>query len=195
MTVRTRSRAFVLNVISSDHPGIVAQVTHEIRGMGGNIEACSQTVLGGFFTLIMIVRFQKDITQEALVGHLRGPESEHRGFQVTVLPARAGAPVRDTRDVETFVVTATGKDKPGVIMRFSQYLSDKDINIVDLYGDKKGDEFVLITQVEVPTHWSVDMIQADLEEMGREEGFDVRFQHENVFVATNQLRLPHHSEA
>ena len=31
---------------------------------------------------------------------------------------------------------------------FSQYLAGKDINIVDLYGDTRGDDFVLIGQVE-----------------------------------------------
>ena len=33
------------------------------------------------------------------------------------------------------------------------------------------------------------MLQADLEQMGDELGFTVKIQHENVFVATNQLRL------
>jgi hypothetical protein len=33
------------------------------------------------------------------------------------------------------------------------------------------------------------MLQADLEQMGLELGFTVKLQHENIFVATNQLRL------
>ena len=108
-----------------------------------------------------------------------------------VTPYRPRSAYPAGQAVDRFVVTAFGKDKPGIIRRFTQYLAGKDINIIDLYGDKTGDEFVLITQVELPTHWSVSMIQADLEEMGREEGFTVRFQHENVFVATNQLRFKH----
>jgi predicted amino acid-binding ACT domain protein len=32
-------------------------------------------------------------------------------------------------------------------------------------------------------------MQTDLEQMGRELGFTVKLQHENIFVATNQLRL------
>ncbi len=64
-----------------------------------------------------------------------------------------------------------------------------DINIVDLYGDRKGEEFVLIGQVQVPKRWDIRMLQADLEQMGEELGFTVKLQHENIFVATNQLRL------
>jgi predicted amino acid-binding ACT domain protein len=90
---------------------------------------------------------------------------------------------------ERFVVTAFGVDKPGIVLRFSKYLAGKDINITDLYGDRKGEEFVLIGQVEVPSQLDLRLLQADLEEMGKEEGFAVRIQHENIFVATNQLRL------
>ena len=48
------------------------------------------------------------------------------------------------------MITAFGKDQPGIVRRFSQYLAGKDINITDLYGDRRGEEFVLIGQVEVP---------------------------------------------
>jgi predicted amino acid-binding ACT domain protein len=87
------------------------------------------------------------------------------------------------------VITAFGHDQPGIVRQFSQYLAGKDINIVDLYGDRKGGDFVLVGQVEVPTNWDIRMLQADLEQMGEELGFTVKLQHENVFVATNQLRL------
>ena len=94
-----------------------------------------------------------------------------------------------TEPAERFVISAFGEDQPGIVRRFSQYLAGKDINIVDLYGDRNGTQFVLIGQVEVPTRWDVRMMQTDLEQMGQELGFTVKLQHENVFVATNQLRL------
>ena len=87
------------------------------------------------------------------------------------------------------MISAFGADQPGIVRRFSQYLAGKDINIVDLYGDRNGTQFVLIGQVEVPARWDVRMMQTDLEQMGQELGFTVKLQHENVFVATNQLRL------
>ena len=107
-----------------------------------------------------------------------------------VRPARA-AEASAPAPAERFVISAFGKDQPGIVRRFSQYLAGKDINIVDLYGDRNGTQFVLIGQVEVPARWDVRMMQADLEQMGQELGFTVKLQHENVFVATNQLRLIH----
>jgi glycine cleavage system transcriptional repressor len=181
---------YVLSVMSDDHPGIVAAVTGAVESLDGNIDACSQTVLGGYFTLIMIVSTPHATTAKSLVERIEGADSIGGGkFQVAAreVPPPKQAAAKEKTD--RFVVTAFGHDQPGIVRRFSQYLAGKDVNIVDLYGDRRGDDFVLIGQVEVPMHWDIRMMQADLEEIGRELGFTVKLQHENIFVATNQLRL------
>lgn len=179
--------AYVLNVMADDHPGIIAAVSTAVDRLGGNIDECSQTVLSGYFTLIMIVSVPEPVDPDMLAEEVRGSNGGN-GYQVM---ARRFEVLQSERpsSAEKFVITAFGGDRPGVVLKFSQYLSGKDINIVDLYGDRNGDNFVLISQVEIPTRWDIGMLQADLEEMGREMGFTVRLQHENVFVATNQLRL------
>ncbi len=180
---------YVLNVMSDDHPGIVAAVTEAVESLGGNIDACSQTVLGGYFTLIMIVSVPQPIQPERLVERVQSAESRGSKFQVLARPVRPQAGAAEHEASERFVITAFGRDQPGIVRRFSQYLAGKDINIVDLYGDRSGEDFVLIGQVQVPVHWDIRMMQADLEQMGHELGFTVKLQHENIFVATNQLRL------
>ena len=144
----------------------------------------------------MIVSVPEPIDPEQLAERVRGAES--RGSPTT--RCWSGRPCRRPQHPrkepsERFVVSAFGQDQPGIVRRFSQYLAGKDINIVDLYGDRTGNEFVLIGQVEVPVHWDIRMMQADLEQMGQELGFTVKLQHENVFVATNQLRLHAQSSA
>ncbi len=178
--------AYVLDVMSDDHPGIVAVVSTAVEELGANIDACSQTVLGGYFTLIMIVSLPRPIEPETLAQQVRQAGG---GWDLQVMARRAAeSAVVSSDDCDRFVITAFGKDQPGIVRRFSQYLAGKDINIMDLFGDRSGDEFVLIGQLEVPKHWEIRMLQADLEQMGSELGFAVRLQHENVFVATNQLR-------
>ena len=179
---------YVLDVMSDDHPGIISAVSTAVARLGGNIDAASQTVLGGYFSLIMIISLPQTIEPQALAQEVRGAESS--GLQV--LARRFEAPdVRKAAEAaERFVMTAFGKDKPGIIARFSQYLAGKDINITDLAWDRKDGDFVMISQVQIPARLDFGLLLADLEEIGREEGFTVRLQHENVFVATNQLRLP-----
>ena len=184
--MKTRfEHAFVLNVVANDHPGIVAAVGDAVAALDGNIDACSQTVLEGYFTLIIVVSFPKAMEPETVTAQVR---KRAKGLQV-VARAFAEPPPADTLCQERFVITAFGSDKPGIIHRFAQYLAGKDINVVDLYGDRRGEEFMLISEVEIPSRWNLALLQTDLEEIGREAGFTVRLQHEDIFVATNQLRL------
>jgi glycine cleavage system transcriptional repressor len=188
--MKTRfEHAYVLDVMSDDHPGIVAAVSNAVESLGGNIDSCSQTVLGGYFTLIMIVSLPEPVEAKELAERVQWSESPGSGYQVIARPALVSDGLSREEKLDRFVITAFGKDQPGIVRRFSRYLAGKDINIVDLYGDRTGDEFVLIGQLEIPAHWDIRMLQADLEQMGKELGFTVKLQHENVFVATNQLRL------
>ena len=98
-------------------------------------------------------------------------------------------PETTTQPGEAFVITAFGKDRTGIVKEFSHYLAGHDINITDLYGDRTGNEFMLIGQLVIPSKVNIGHLQDDLEEMGREFGFTVKLQHNNIFVATNQLRL------
>ena len=180
---------YVLNVMSDDHPGIVAAVSNAVEGLGGNIDSCSQTVLGGHFTLIMIVSLPEPLAAEGLAERVRRAGSLGSEYQVMARRALPPANIAPEGETDRFVITAFGTDQPGIVRRFSQYLAGKDINIVDLYGDRTGEDFVLVGQVEVPQRLNLALLQADLEQMGREEGFTVRLQHEDIFVATNQLRL------
>ncbi|MFP4353844.1 MAG: glycine cleavage system protein R [Phycisphaerae bacterium] len=180
---------YVLNVISDDHPGIVASVGTAIKDLGGNIDACSQTVLRGYFTLIMIVSVPENVDPRDLQQRVASQTAGGSELQVTV---RRFGPIADRQAAETaerFVVTAFGEDTPGVVLKFSRYLAGKDINIVDLYGQRQGGQFMLISQVEIPARLELSHLQAELAQMGRDSGFTVRLQHENIFVATNQLRL------
>ncbi|MFO8015179.1 MAG: ACT domain-containing protein [Phycisphaerae bacterium] len=181
--------AYVLNIMADDHPGIVSAVSSTVTELGGNIDTASQTVVGGYFTLLMVVSLPEptdpgDLAAQVAAG---GPQADP--FQVVARPYRAAAENAGGDPIERFVITAFGKDKPGIIARFSGYLAGKDINITDFFWSRSNDDFTMISQLEVPRRLDLALLQADLEELAGEEGFTVKLQHENVFVATNQLRL------
>ena len=99
MTIRFE-HAYVLDVMSDDHPGIVAAVTTAVESLGGNIDSCSQTVLGGFFTLIMIVSVPEPVEPEGLAERVRRRESGGSPFQVLA---------RGRSDGRTFAVRELGQ--------------------------------------------------------------------------------------
>ena len=181
---------YVISVMSSDHPGIVAGVGSAVERLGGNIVSCSQTVLGGYFTFITIVDIPKQFTPNELAEIVRRSEGLGDDYQVMARcydpKAKAASP---GKDAESFVITAFGKDRPGIVREFSRYLAGHDINITDLFGDQRDEDFVLIGQLTIPLGVNIGSLRDDLEETGRELGFTVKLQHNNIFVATNQLRL------
>jgi predicted amino acid-binding ACT domain protein len=180
--------------MSSDHPGIVAGVSGAVSRLGGNINSCSQTVLGGYFTFITIIDLPRYYEPEQLAAEVQNSEGLGKDYQVLARQIEGGIDNGSTNKKsetgDAFVITAFGKDQSGIVKNFSHFLAGHDININDLYGYKTDDEFVLIGQLTVPESVNIGNLQDDLEEMGNELGFTVKLQHNNIFVVTNQLRVP-----
>ena len=68
----------VVTVVGSDRTGIIARVTGLLADEGVNVEDISQTVLQGFFTMMMLVE-----TGEVGVGALR-EKAEALGKEIDV---------------------------------------------------------------------------------------------------------------
>ncbi|MDR2170479.1 MAG: hypothetical protein LBP59_10090 [Planctomycetaceae bacterium] len=181
-------QSYVLSVMSADHPGIVAAVSDAIDRLGGNIQACSQTVLNGYFTLITIFETAETVEPFEVGEILRKSDGIDEDYQLVVRKATSAAAI-PKENTDSFIITAFGRDRSGIIRDFTQYLSGRDINIADLFGERTDGEFHLVGQLEIPTDVDIRLLQDDLEEIGRERDFTVRLQHKDVFTATNQLRF------
>jgi len=179
---------YVLSVMSDDHPGIVAGVSTIVERLGGNILSCSQTVLDGYFTFITIIDLPDTKEPDELAREVRFAPELGTNYQVIARYYEPQLQPTATAD-DVFVISAFGKDRPGIVREFSRYLAGHDINITDLYGGCRGEDFVLIGQLTIPSKVNIRNIQSDLELAGREYGFTVRVQHNNIFIATNRLRL------
>ena len=191
MTTQTDTPSFgyVLSVIAGDKPGIVAGLSEGILRLGGNIESCSQAVLSGFFTLMMTLRFDTDFEPDELAAELL-KEDGVEGCKI-FCSRTSSLPVRPVPESSVFMLTAFGKDRPGVVRVLSRALADKGVNITELYCEKDGKEgFTLIGQVEVDPKDDPRTLLLDLEDIASEYEFTVKLQHKNIFVATNQLRKP-----
>ncbi|MDR0327509.1 MAG: hypothetical protein LBI05_04350 [Planctomycetaceae bacterium] len=181
---------YVLSVMSDDHPGIVAGVSSVVDRLRGNILSCSQTVLDGYFTFIMVVDLPDNKEPDELAKEVRSAPELGADHQVIARYYKPPQPVADSAPTEdVFIITAFGKDRPGIVREFSRYLAGHDVNITDLYGKRKDEDFVLVGQLSIPPTVNLRSLQSDLEIAGQEYGFTVKVQHNNIFVATNQLRL------
>ncbi|MDR1959215.1 MAG: hypothetical protein LBQ54_09275 [Planctomycetaceae bacterium] len=182
---------YILNIVSQDHPGIVASVSAAVYDLGGNIESCSQTVLDGYFTFILVVSFSEPLEPDELSLRIKQYGIlQQENYKLIVLPISGDLKKNSQNNgSDLFVITAFGKDRPGVIKNISKYLADKKINIVDFYSRCENSEFTMVGQVEIPSWLDLHQLQDDMEDLGRELEFTIKLQHNNIFVATNELRL------
>jgi glycine cleavage system transcriptional repressor len=181
---------YVLSVMARDRVGIVAALTSAVAELDGNIDAMSQTVLRGYFTIIVTVQFAGGVTAGRLAEAVRarGAPAE---LEVSVKRRERVPPERPEPGAQRFILTITGKDRKGIMQRVTSLLASRDVNIEDLYAYAEGEGFRFIGQLAVPPDLDVERLQLDLGSLWPPGEMQVALQHENVFLATNHVDFRH----
>jgi glycine cleavage system transcriptional repressor len=182
---------YVISVMSVDRVGIVAGLTEAVLELGGSIDAISQTVLLGYFTIILAARFEEALEPSALAAAVRAKGARGE-WEVSVQERRALAPAPvvaapQGASAQRFILTLSGPDRKGVIHRISSYLASRNINVEDLYAYREGPRFVLLAQVQVPADLELERLQMDVASIWAPGDMHVTLQHENIFLATNNI--------
>jgi len=180
------AKAFVLSVMARDRVGIIAGLTEAVLQFKGNIDALSQTVLEGYFTIIVMVSFDTDVDADALLEVVKA-EGSIGELEVTVKERIDDADHLAPAHNDTFVLTVSGPDQPGIIHRITGFLADRQINIDDLYAFLKADEFRLMAELEVPPDRALDRLLVDIESLWCGQDVSVSLQHKAIFVATTDV--------
>jgi glycine cleavage system transcriptional repressor len=178
---------YIVTVTAADRVGIVHNVTGVIRDQGGNILEVSQTVMRGYFTLILAAEFDGPRDREWMAAAIVA-RGRPFGMTVAVLGADDQAQEPAVADGERFMVTVLGDDHPGNIHGIAGCLADRGVNIVDLHARADGDRFSLVMEAFLPPDLAPGAVRAELEQFGRELGLEAFVQHENIFLATSEPR-------
>ena len=176
---------YIMSITAKDRSGIVAAVSTAILGLDGNIEAASQTVHRGYFAMMVLCSLPDTVPADQLTAAIHS----QAGTDLHVYLADYDPPQAQATDAQTFIVTAVGPDKPGILHALTSHLASRNVNVDDLYCFVDEGNFIIICEASIPAAVDVFMLQADLESIGRTGGFTANVQHENIFVATNELPL------
>lgn len=150
-----------VTVVGNDRPGIVSAVAQSLYESGCNLEDATSTILRGHFSMVLIVRGPADASAEKLESNLRSA-GDPLGLVVTVRPV-------EEMEVEvappTHVVSVYGADKPGIVFRVANALSEGGANITDLTSRIIGDDtpvYALMLEVSVPLDTSLEAVLESL---------------------------------
>jgi len=90
--------------------------------------------------------------------------------------------------VKKAVVTVLGFDRKGIIAQVSHVLFERDINILDISQTILDGYFnmVMVVDLSTPT-CTFDVLQKDLNDLGKALGLQIRIQKNEIFEAMHQV--------
>ena len=164
---------FALTFVSSDKPGIVAEVSKILYDNGFNIEDSSSTLLRGFFSMILIVSSPESMSEKEFE-KIFEPAVKKMDLSMSVMPVNQLIPPKKLE--KTYVISIYGSDKPGIVYRVTKFLSEKGINIVDLQTKVAGKDdkplYIMVLEVNIPDFKDENWI-ISLKKISDELGTDI----------------------
>lgn len=162
----------VLTAVGTDRPGIVEEVSDFILARGGNIEESRMAVLGGEFTLMVLVS-----GEESAAAAIEGGLGE---LSLQAIARRTTAPnARVQPGALAYRLRATSLDHPGIVQRVSHLLAERGVNIERAEcrsqpGPWSGAPvFHLEMVLAIPDQKTLRPLREALEQLSVDEGIDV----------------------
>ena len=179
----------IISVMSKDRPGIIADVTGAIYELKGDLADLNQSVLCGYLTMILIATFNSSITPEDVIAKLSHTKSEIK-FDAIVKKIDTPIEILKARMPEkTYILTAQGKNKSGLVYGMSSFCYERDINIMDLVTTLADDQYTMILQLDLSHIASIKDVRDDLAEYADKTGLRVVLQHNDIFRVTNEIAM------
>lgn len=172
----------VISVMDRDRPGIVAEVTEGIRALGGNLADLSQTVLRGYFTMILVAGFPAGVSAREIEQTL----GRSGASRVLVLEARE-LPPEEKRSEHVYVLSAIGRNRVGLVAQVSRFCCDHGVNILDLASHVEDDHYTMMLQIDLSNIENVERLETELATFGQKSGLNIALQHNDIFRATNEI--------
>jgi len=180
-------KTYIVTVTAADRVGIVHCVTGVIRDRGGNIVEVSQTVMRGYFTIILSAEFGEPLDRQSLAKEIASAGREF-DLTVAVIEADGGKAEPTPSQGDRFILTVLGDDHVGNIHGISGCLEKHGVNILDLHARADGPRFSLVMEAFLPPDLAPSTLRDELERFGRNLGLEAFVQHENIFLATSEPR-------
>jgi glycine cleavage system transcriptional repressor len=189
----TESRElFVISIISRDRIGIIYEVTKAISELDGNIADVRQSVLCGYFTMILLASFPPKMTQRSIERKLAEADSHSESaIEAVVRKADENALAFGASIPENaYVLTATGQDRVGFVALMTSFCVRHNINILDLSTTTSDGAYVMILVIDLNHCDSISDVRSDLQQFSQHNNIKAVLQHYDIFRALHEINLP-----
>ncbi len=164
-----------ITVIGHDRPGIIADVSEILAGLGLNLTDSTMTRLRGHFamTLVCVGKPAAGEVEAALAALTRDGAlvATVRGVQQETEPVPTGG---------HYLVTVHGADRLGIVAAVSRALADFGGNVTDLTTRLAGTLYVLLAEIDLPGGTDLDAVRERLNAVAGTLGIEVALRPSDV---------------
>jgi glycine cleavage system transcriptional repressor len=157
-----------VTVLGHDRPGIIADTTRLLAGLGANLEDSTMTILRGHFAMVLVA--SADAEPGAVEAALAPLGADGR-LQVAVRAVPQEAPVPALGS--TYLLSVHGADRPGIVSAVTGVVAEAGGNITDLSTRLSGGLYVLLAEVDLATSVDPEQLGRDLVAVGSGLGIEV----------------------
>jgi glycine cleavage system transcriptional repressor len=168
---------YAVTVIGHDRPGIIADVTEVLAGLGLNLTDSTMTRLRGHFAMTLIC------AGDPTTGAGAGAGAGAAGIEAALEPLTAsGSLVATVRGVahETqpsddgthHVLTVHGADRLGIVAALTRTVAEAGGNVTDLTTRLAGDLYLLVADIDLPSDVEAAALAGRLEEAAERLGVE-----------------------
>ncbi len=159
-----------VTVVGPDRPGIVAEVSGALAGLGLNLTDSTMTLLRGHFAMMLVCTSEAGSTQvtAAEVNAALAPLTDP-GHLVAVARPLLDEPEDWPDEAEaiplpnTYTLVVHGADRLGIVAAMTAVLARAGGNITDLTTRLAGSLYLLTAEVDLPPGADYDALAADLQ--------------------------------
>jgi glycine cleavage system transcriptional repressor len=157
-----------ITVLGHDRPGIIAETTDRLAGLGLNLEDSTMTLLRGHFAMTLVCA---GTAPQAEIETALAPLAADGTLTVTVreVPAEQAA----TADGTSWILSVHGGDRPGIVSAVVAVIAGVGGNITDLTTRLAGDLYLLIAEVDLPADVDTAAVERDLAAVAADLGVGV----------------------
>jgi glycine cleavage system transcriptional repressor len=159
---------YAITILGRDRPGIIADVTAVLAGLGLNLTDSSMTLLRGHFAMTLVC-----------AGEASPAAVESRLAEVTV----GGALMADVRELTAepaalpagghYVLSLHGADRLGIVAAVSRVLADAGGNVTDLSTRLVDGLYVVVAEVDLQSTVDIEQLTERLRTVASSLGVEV----------------------
>jgi glycine cleavage system transcriptional repressor len=148
---------YAITVLGRDRPGIIADVTAVLAGLGLNLTDSSMTLLRGHFAMTLVCAGGAPV--DAIQSQL-GPLTADGSLAASVRELTAGT--QAAPDGGHYVLSLHGADRLGIVAAVSRVLADAGGNVTDLSTRLVDGLYVLVAEVDLASTVDIEGLTAAL---------------------------------